>query len=185
MTTSESRSPDQQATVRIHSLADASTFALSDERRTRLLSEQFECTFGWTNSNGDPVALTEAFVYAENAIWLCAEESRVRVKAIRRDPRASVVISSMGTSLGHSKSISYKGRCEILHDRDRILWFLTEIAKRYDPDNAQAQAAHVQAADHPGRVVIKFTPTKTTNAFDGDLARTRAPRHPEGVHVRA
>lgn len=159
--------------VRIESLADASAFALSDERLQRLLAEQFECTFCWTNAQGDPVALTEAFVYAEGAIWLCAEESRVRVKAIRRDPRSCVVVSSMGTTLGHSKSVSYKGTCEIVHDRDRILWFLREIAKRYDPHNEQAQAAHVRAADHPGRVVIRFTPSKMTNAFDGDRARSR------------
>jgi hypothetical protein len=62
-----------------------------------------------------------------------------------------------------------------VHDRERIMWFLTEIAKRYDPHDEQAQLAHVRAADHPGRVVIKFVPTATTNAFDGHRARRRKP----------
>lgn len=159
--------------VRIESLEDASLFRLGEDRLARLLAEQFECTFCWTNAGGEPVALTEAFIHHDGAIWMCSEENRVRVKAIRREPRTAVVISSMGTTMGHSKSVSYKGRSEIVRDRETILWFLREIAKRYDPHNEQAQRAHVRAADSPGRVVIKFTPEQTTNAFDGDRARSR------------
>ncbi|OHV06966.1 hypothetical protein BKN37_00280 [Mycobacterium talmoniae] len=165
--------PSSRGDVQIDSLADARAFVLSEESLEQLLAEQFECTFCWTNRAGEPVALTEAFVYAEGAIWMCAEESRVRVKAIVRDPRSCVVVSSVGTSMGHSKSVSYKGVSEVVRDRQRILWFLTEIAKRYDPHDEQAQEAHVRAADHPGRVVIKFVPTVTTNAFDGHRARKR------------
>jgi hypothetical protein len=162
MAPSQSRSGD----VQIDSLVDAKAFALSDDAMAQLLAEQFECTFCWTNGIGEPVALTEAFVYADGAIWMCAEESRVRVKAIVREPRSCVVVSSMGTSMGHSKTV---------RDRERIMWFLTEIAKRYDPHDEQAQKAHVRAADHPGRVVIKFVPTARTNAFDGHRARRRKP----------
>ena len=161
--------------VQIDSLVDAKAFALSDDAMTQLLAEQFECTFCWTNRAGEPVALTEAFIYADGVIWMCAEESRVRVKAIVREPRSCVVVSSMGTSMGHSKTVSFKGVSEIVHDRERIMWFLTEIAKRYDPQDEQAQQAHVRAADHPGRVAIKFVPTARTNAFDGHLARRRKP----------
>lgn len=168
-----SSSPPSRGDVQVDSLADARAFTLSDEEVAQLLAEQFECTFCWTNRAGDPVALTEAFIHAEGAIWLCAEESRVRVKAIMRDPRSCVVISSMGTSMGHSKSVSFKGISEIVRDRERILWFLAEIARRYDPHDEQAQQAHARAADHPGRVVIKFVPTVRTNAFDGHRARRR------------
>jgi hypothetical protein len=171
--------PSRRGDVQIDSLADAKAFALSDESLARLLGEQFECTFCWTNRAGEPVAVTEAFVYADGAIWLCAEESRVRVKAIIREPCSCVVISSMGTSMGHSKTVSFKGVSEVVRDRERIMWFLTEIAKRYDPQDEQAQRAHVRAADHPGRVVIKFVPTARTNAFDGHRARRREPRHRE------
>jgi len=165
--------PSKRGEVQIDSLADARAFGLSDEDLERLLAEQFECTFCWTNRAGDPVAVTQAFIHAEGAIWLCSEESRARVKALAREPRSSVAISSMGTSMGHSKSVSYKGVSEIVRDRERIMWFLAEIAKRYDPHDEQAQQAHVRAADHPGRVVIKFVPTARTNAFDGNRARRR------------
>lgn len=173
--------PSRRGDVQIDSLVDASAFALGDESLAQLLAEQFECTFCWTNRAGEPVALTEAFVYAEGAIWMCSEESRVRVKAVVREPRSAVVISSMGTTMGHSKTVSFKGVSEIVRNRERIMWFLAEIAKRYDPHDEQAQRAHVRAADHPGRVVIKFVPTATTNAFDGHRARRRTPASQERI----
>jgi general stress protein 26 len=166
-------SSSRRGDVQIDSLADARAFGLGEENLEQLLAEQFECTFCWTNRAGDPVAVTEAFVHADGAIWLCAEESRARVKAIAREPRSCIVISSTGTSMGHSKSVSYKGVSQVVRERERILWFLAEIAKRYDPHDEQAQQAHVRAADHPGRVVIKFVPTARTNAFDGHRARRR------------
>jgi hypothetical protein len=178
---SQSPTSSRRGDVQIDSLVDASAFALCDENLEQLLTEQFECTFCWTNRAGEPVALTEAFIYAEGAIWMCSEESRVRVKAIVREPRSALVVSSTGTSMGHSKTVSFKGLSEVVRDRDRIMWFLREIAKRYDPHDEQAQEAHVRAADHPGRVVIKFVATTTTNAFDGRRARRRKPASPEKI----
>jgi hypothetical protein len=99
---------------------------------------------------------------------MCTERSRARARAVARDARTSVVVFTAGKS----RTISFKGTSELIEDRDTVLWLLAEIARRYDPDNPQAQQAHVEAADHPGRVVIKFTPLKITNAFDGGLARS-------------
>lgn len=154
--------------VEISSLRDASDYRLSEERQAKLLEREIECVFGWVNSDGHPISITQAFVYADGVFWMCTERSRARAKAIARDPRSSLTVFTARKS----KTMSFKGTSEILDDRQTVLWFLREIARRYDPDDPQAQAAHVAAADHPGRVVIKFTPTKVTNAFDGALARS-------------
>ena len=154
--------------VEISSLKDASGYKLSSERQAKLLERELECVFCWTNREGHPIGITQAYVYADGAFWMCTEASRARARAIQRDPRSSVVVFTARKS----KTLSFKGTSEILEDRDTIMWFLREIARRYDPDDPQAQEAHVAAADHPGRVVIKFTPEKITNAFDGGLART-------------
>ncbi len=152
------------------SLEDASGFVLSEERAEKLLAEQVECTFCWANREGHPIGITQAFSYVDGVFWMASEASRARVKAIRRDPRSSVVVSATRKS----KSLSFKGTTEVLDDRDTILRVLREIARRYDPDDEQAQEAHVHAADSPGRVILKFTPEKRTNAFDAALARRRA-----------
>lgn len=154
--------------VEISQLKDASGYRLSDERQAKLLERELECVFCWTNRDGHPIGVTQAYVYADGVFWMCTEASRARARAIRRDPRSSVVVFTAR----RSKTLSFKGASEIIEDRDTIMWFLREVARRYDPDDAQAQEAHVKAADHPGRVVIKFTPEKITNAFDGGLART-------------
>lgn len=161
------------APIRLATLDDVGGFTLSPQRQARLLDEQFECTFAWTNTDGAPVAVTQAFIVKEGAFWMCSEQSRVRVKAILRDPRSAVVVSSLGTSMGRSKTLSFKGHSEVVPDRETILWLLWELARKYDPDNEAAQEAHVAAADTPGRVVIKFVPLKTTNNFDGDQIRQR------------
>jgi general stress protein 26 len=151
-------------------LEDASTYLLTEQRRARILSEQMECTFCWTNRDGHPIAITQAFVHADGVFWMVSEQSRARVRAVRRDPRSSVVV----TAVGKSKSLSYKGHTTVLDDRETVLRVLREIARRYDPEDLQAQDAHVAAADSPGRVVLKFVPEKITNAFDAGLARRRS-----------
>jgi general stress protein 26 len=153
--------------TRFESLEDATGFVLTQERRERLLTTQLECTFCWSNRQGHPIGVTQAFVYSGDAFWMVSEASRARVRAIMRDPRSSVVVAAAGKS----KTMSFKGTCEVIDDRATILRILREIARRYDPGNQQAQAAHVAAADSPGRVVLKFTPETITNAFDGGLAR--------------
>jgi hypothetical protein len=153
--------------TKFESLEDASGFVLSQERRERLLREQLECTFCWTNRQGHAIGITQAFLYAEGAVWMVSEDSRARVRAIRRDPRSSVVVSAAGKS----KTLSLKGNTTVIEDRQEILWALREIARRYDPDDEQAQEAHVAAADSAGRVLLRFDPETVTNAFDGGLAR--------------
>jgi general stress protein 26 len=157
--------------TRFESLADASGFALSQQRQELLLAGELECTFCWTNADGHPIGITQAFVYAGGVFWMVSEASRARVRAVRRDPRSTVVVAATG----RSKTMSFKGHTEVLEDRATILRTLREIARRYDPDDEQAQAAHVAAADSPGRVVLRFVPEKVTNAFDGGLARRQEP----------
>jgi general stress protein 26 len=157
--------------TRFESLADASGFALSRQRQELLLAGELECTFCWTNADGHPIGITQAFVYADGVFWMVSEASRARVRAVRRDPRSAVVVAATG----RSKTMSFKGHTEVLEDRATILRTLREIARRYDPDDEQAQAAHVAAADSPGRVVLRFVPEKVTNAFDGGLARRQEP----------
>jgi len=84
------------------SLADASIFALEREDIDRLLVEQTECTLSWTNKAGHPVSVICGFVLRGNDIWMASTDDRVRTKALRRDPRAALTVSSSGTRLGNA-----------------------------------------------------------------------------------
>ena len=82
------------------------------------------------------------------------------MRAIERDPRVSVAVSSVGTSLGRQKSATAKGRV-IIHDDDETkAWFYPALAKRVMPDIASVQRAFVVLLDSEHRVVLEVVPEK-------------------------
>ena len=102
----------------------------------------------------------------------CAE-SRARVSAIKRFPRASVCITSSGTRLGTGKTITYKGDCIIHKDRETLDWFYPAFAS--DRRSTQEGVdAYIQHLDSPDRVVIEFIPDWRLS-FDSEALWERAP----------
>ena len=57
---------------------------LDPELRERLLNEQVECTFIWTNKAGQPFGVAMSFIWRKGSIWLTAAGTRARIPAIRR-----------------------------------------------------------------------------------------------------
>ena len=113
---------------------------------------------------------------------MTATRERVRVKAIARDGRSSVVITSTGTPLGGGKTVTYKGHTVIHDDPETKLWMYrllargmaaskddgNEFTRNLDPD------MFVRFLDTPERVVLEFTPEMSI-PFDGDkMARATA-----------
>ena len=138
---------------------DVSVFTLSDTRELALLSAQTECTFMWTTSTGDPVGVIMNYLWHEGRFWLTATRRRKRIGAIERDPRVAIAISSRGTRIGISQSITYKGTARVLDDEATKAWFYPALAASVRPDSVEKQAAFSAHLDSPGRVVIEITPT--------------------------
>jgi nitroimidazol reductase NimA-like FMN-containing flavoprotein (pyridoxamine 5'-phosphate oxidase superfamily) len=146
---------------------DVSVFELSEEREASLLETQTECTFMWTNSWAEPVGVIMNYVWRDGSFWLTATRRRKRIPAIEARPRVAIAISSRGTSIGISQSLTYKGTA-VLHDDDETKeWFyraLAEAVRPGNPDQAEAFAAHL---DTPGRTVIEVVPD-TRIGFDSE-----------------
>jgi hypothetical protein len=114
-------------------------------------------------------------VPAKGKIWMTATRERVRIKAIARDGRSSVVITSKGTAMGGGKTVTYKGHSVIHDDPETKLWMYNllaqgmagaqddgnEFTKNLKPD------LFVKFLDTPERVVLEFTP-ELSIPFDGD-----------------
>ena len=81
-----------------------------------------ECVFCWANKEGHPLGVITAYVPVDGKIWMTATRQRVRVKAIARDGRSSVVITSTGTHMGGGKTVTYKGHTVIHDDQETKLW---------------------------------------------------------------
>ena len=145
---------------------DVSQYTLDTADELALVQAQNECTFMWSTQEGWPVGVIMSYVFADGCFWLSVSSLRIRVKAVQRDPRTAISITSKGTKLRSGLSLTYKGTCEVLSDQATIDWFLPELAKRLRPGNEQAQRVFVELNNTENRRVLKFTPTKAIG-FDG------------------
>jgi hypothetical protein len=154
---------------------DVKQYRLDPERENELLLSGGECTFIWANKSGHPLGVTTAYVPARGKIWMTATRERVRIKAIARDGRSSIVISSKGTPMGGGKTVTYKGHTVIHDDAKTKQWFYGLLARgmaaSQDDGNAFTKGLRpdlfVKFLDTPERVVLEFTPEMSI-PFDGD-----------------
>jgi hypothetical protein len=146
---------------------DVTLYELSDAREAELLKKQVECKFIWTNKDGHGLGVIMNYVAKDGCIWLTATSQRARMKALKRDPRASVVISSMGTDMGPGKQITYKGSVILHEDQATKDWFYPAMGAIISPYPAPTVEAAIEHLDTPLRMIIQLIPEKTIK-FDGD-----------------
>ncbi len=156
---------------------DVSQYRLDPERTEELLRTGGECTFIWANKAGHPIGVIMAYVYKDGKIWLTSAKQRVRVPAIRRDGRSSIVITSKGTAMGGGKTVTLKGHTIIHDDNPEVkAWYYPMLAKGVagregDEGNEFSSGLipdlFVKFLDTPDRVIMEFTPEMMI-PFDGD-----------------
>lgn len=156
---------------------DVKQYRLDPEREQELVNTGGECTFIWANKSGHPLGVTTAYVPVDGKIWMTATRDRVRIKAIARDGRSSIVITSKGTPMGGGKTITYKGHTVIHDDRETKLWMYQLLAEGVASQSQQDEgntftagidpAMFVRFLDTPERIVLEFTPEMSI-PFDGD-----------------
>lgn len=137
---------------------DVRAYTLEQEQERELLERQTECTFIWLGRDGHPLGVIMNFIFRRGSFWLTATELRPRIAAVRRDPRVSVAVTSKGSGIPVSKSLTYKGNCVVHDDDETKAWFYPEFAgvlRPGAPDAAASFAAHLSS---PGRVVLEVVP---------------------------
>ena len=140
---------------------DMTNFALSDEQETTLLEKQTECSFMWTNSQGDPVGVIMNYIWRKGGFWLTATRSRARIPAIEARPRVALTISSRGTTIPLCQALTYKGTAILHDDEETNQWLNTELSSALRPHDASQAAAFAEfLAASEGRVVIEVVPDK-------------------------
>jgi nitroimidazol reductase NimA-like FMN-containing flavoprotein (pyridoxamine 5'-phosphate oxidase superfamily) len=137
---------------------DVTKYTLDQANEAELLARQIECTFIWSNSDGHPLGVIMNYVFRDGRFWLTASSQRGRVPAVRRDPRVSIVVTSRGSGITTSKSLTYKGRCVVHEDEATKTWFYPALAAAVRPGDPEAAAAFVRHLDSPRRVVLEVVP---------------------------
>lgn len=148
---------------------DVTMYGLTPEKREKLLLAQNELTFIWTTREGHGMGVTMSYIWREGRIWCTAAEQRARIKALRRDPRCSVVISSAGVDDEVSQSITFKGRAILHQDQQTKDWFYPDFA-RHSRNPAPTPEDFIAFLDTPARVIIEVVPEMAIT-FDGGVMR--------------
>jgi hypothetical protein len=141
---------------------DVTKYPLDPEVQEELLRTQNEASFCWGTKDQSVMGVIMTYVWRDGKFWLTATRQRARIAAIRRDPRVTLIVSSVGTTLGPSKSISVKGSVRILDDDESKAWVYPAIAAAILPGEgaAEIQRKFVGMLDSDRRVVLEVTPTK-------------------------
>ena len=150
---------------------DVTMYGLTSDREESLLRKQNELTFIWTNKDGHGLGVTMSYIWRNGRIWCTATRQRARMKALARDNRCSVVISSAGTDIDVSQSITFKGHAILHTDQETKDWFYPDFA-RHTTSPAPTPDLFVQFLDTDDRIIIEVIPEKTIK-FDGGLMRDK------------
>jgi nitroimidazol reductase NimA-like FMN-containing flavoprotein (pyridoxamine 5'-phosphate oxidase superfamily) len=145
---------------------DVTVYGLDDDVENEMLLTQNECTFIWSNKDGWPVGVIMSYVFRDGKFWLTATSQRARMKAIARDPRVCVVVTSTGTKMARNKTVTYKGTCQLHDSREIKEWFYPELAKAVMGDNVERRAVFEKLLDSPRRLIIEVEPTQRIG-YDG------------------
>ena len=141
----------------VDSYEDVSIFRLSEERERRLLDAQTECTFMWTNRAGEPVGVIMNFVVRDGRFWITCTRQRKRVPAVVARPRVALAITSRGTDIGISQTVTYKGTATVRDDDATKTWFYPAPGgagasrRRCSPGGVLCAPRHRRSGDHRDR----------------------------------
>ena len=133
-------------------------YPIDPEVREQILREQNECVFCWSTRDHWPIGMIMSYVWKDGRFWLTAARQRKRIKALERDNRVSLSVSSVGTSVGPARGITVKGRCLIRDGRPTKDWFYPALAAAIIPGSAEGQKAFQAMLDSPNRVVFEVEP---------------------------
>jgi general stress protein 26 len=178
----DDRTDDTTGAEYVDSYEDVSKFHLHDEREQTLLDAQTECTFMWTTATGDPVGVIMNYVIHDGRFWVTCTRRRKRVAAVEARPRVAICITSRGTDIGVSQSLTYKGDATVLDDAATKAWFYPALASKVRPESQDRQDAFVHHLDTPGRVIIEIRPTDRIG-FDSEAMFANSPAGPSRTKV--
>lgn len=150
----------------IQDYEDVTGYTLDETKEAELLAAQNELTFIWSNREGWPVGVIMSYVFHDGRFWVTASGQRKRIAAVRRDPRVCVVVTSRGSAVKGSLSLTYKGLCQIHDDDETKAWFYPALALHLRGPDPEAVGRFAAFLDSPRRVILEVTPHQRIG-YDG------------------
>lgn len=153
---------------------DLTNYGLDDDMEERLLLAHNECTFIWSNSEGWPVGVIMSYIWRQGSFWLTASRHRARIRAVQRDPRVCVVVTSTGSPLRRNMTVTWKGLCTV-HDEAAVKqWFYPDFSDALQGHDPVTRDAFMKFLDSPRRVILEVKPTQRIGYDGTKMARATA-----------
>lgn len=148
--------------IGVDDVEDLSSAVARPRALEELIETATEATFIFADADGWPRGVTMTYMPEGGSFWFTSVIGRRQVDCVRSDERASIVISSAGTTIQRRLMLSYRGRA-VVHDdpatKARILpRFAARIAAQ--PDE------FVRILDSPKRAIIEFIPVGRPTSHD-------------------
>lgn len=143
---------------------DLTSMRLDDASLDELVGAGGSCIFNWTTTDGYPVGVVVAYVFAQGKFWTTCAARRKRVPALRKRPQSAIVIDRGG------KTASYKG-ASIVHANgdpgfeELKTWFYASLSGVATAPEDEYRRAFAKFLDSPHRVIIETDP-RLVVAFD-------------------
>ncbi len=129
---------------------------LSQAQIDQLLQAGREMFIAHLTKDGFPIVTVHVYCFLDGEMWSTSVKGRVKEKALRRDPRCSICISSTGLRLPFGGAICIKAHGEVVDDRAIVERVCREHARRYY-SSERAQELFFRTLFTPNRVGLRFT----------------------------
>lgn len=136
---------------------------LDQTDQAELLTRQTECTFVFSGDDGWPSGVVMSYFADGDTFWLTAVEGRAHVRALERDNRVSIVVSSAGSGLPGRRMLSVQGEAVVHRDAETKQWFLDQFTTRLQPADPVSWR---KLLDSPKRVVFEVKVTRVAVSHD-------------------
>lgn len=148
----------------IDDLEDLRASRLGEAAIAELLDAATEATLVFASKeDGWPQGVVVSFLAAEGSLWVAAVEGRGHTRALTRDPRATLVVSSSGTALPGRRMVALRARA-IVHGEPAVHQrILPLLAARLAPGDP---AAMLRLLDTARRVVIELAEPRVVVSHD-------------------
>jgi len=127
----------------------------SKEEVHSLLEAGREMFLTHLTKEGFPMVTVHVYVLRDGELWSTCVKPRVKVRALTRDPRCGVCISTNGLGLPFGGAMTLKTRVEFVEDRATVEEICRMHGERYYASE-RARELFVRSLLTPNRVAMKF-----------------------------
>lgn len=125
----------------------------TDEAHGFLLEGTRTAKLATAFDDGDPHVMPVWFLLDGDQVILATGADTVKGRNLRRDPRVALVVDDERPPYSF---VHIRGRATLSEDPDRLLYWATEIARRYMGDDLADEFGRRNA--EPGELLVTITP---------------------------